>query len=307
MQKKDPKINPYVRAMRLDRWPRSLAIYAGSTAFVFLHKDLFLEASVLSIIIRTFLAFLLTWGISTANYIVNEIADAPHDIHHPIKKKRPLIKGEIDKTHFIMLGLLITLVCLVIAGGLFRRAFTYSLLALLIAGFIYNINPIRTKDIPFLDSISESANNPIRFFIGWFAFSPDQIFPPLTLIFCWWAFGNYLLVAKRLSEFHYLKDKAGDYRASLRRYSEGSLIFGMICSACVFFAAYILFAFMTSHHLFLYLSPLLLFYFYLIFRKTMKEKGIMEEPERLLKNPGFAAYTLLLLILFLITAYLSMT
>jgi len=305
MQKKAPKIDPYFRAMRLERWPRSLAIYAGSTAFFFLNKDLFLANSVSNIILRIILSFFLTWGISTANYVVNEIADVPHDIHHPSKSNRPLIKGEIDKTHFIMMGILITILSLVLSGILFTRVFTYSLLGLLIAGFLYNIKPIRTKDIPFLDSISESANNPIRFFIGWFAFSPGTLFPPISLLLCWWAFGNYLLVAKRLSEFHSLKEKAGDYRASLRRYSEGSLIFGMVFSAGVFFSTYILFSVTYSLYAFLYLSPFLFFYFYLIFQKTLKEKGIMEEPERLLKNPVFAVYTLFLVVLFLIAAYIS--
>jgi 4-hydroxybenzoate polyprenyltransferase len=178
---------------------------------------------------------------------------------------------------------------------LFSRPFFCSLLALLIAGFIYNIKPIRTKDIPFLDSISESANNPIRFFIGWYTFAPISIFPPISLLLCWWAFGNFLMVAKRLSEFRFLKDKAGKYRTSMKNYTKTSLLLGMIVSALIFFVTYYIFAFSFKLQSYIYLSPLVMIFFLLILRKTLREKEVMEEPERLLKYSFFSFYSLLML------------
>jgi len=242
--------------------------------------------------------FLLTWAISTANYIINEIVDAPYDIHHPTKQNRPLIRGEINKKIFICLGAVLILSSMLSAYFLFSYAFFLSLLMLLIAGFIYNVRPIRTKDIPFLDSISESANNPIRFLVGWFAFASADKFPPVSLLLSWWSFGNFLMVAKRLSEYRYLKDKAGQYRSSLRRYSKRSLLFGMGASTVVFFLTYFAFAFSFQLQSLLYLSPLVFFYFYLFLRKTLQEKEVMEEPERLFMQPIFALYTLLLVIAF---------
>ncbi|MBN1222921.1 MAG: UbiA family prenyltransferase [Candidatus Aminicenantes bacterium] len=295
----------YFKAMRLGRWPRSLAVFVGSAAFLFLDKDLMLSAGASQLFTQGALAFLLTWAISTANYIVNEIVDAPYDIHHPLKRNRPLVKGEIRKIPFLVWGAILSISSLAAAYVLFCPPFFFSLFALLIAGFVYNIKPIRTKDIPFLDSISESANNPIRFLIGWFAFSPPEAWPPVSLLVCWWAFGNFLMIAKRLSEFRFLKEKAGDYRNSLKRYSEKSLVFGMIFSSIIFFATYFTFVIFFRLHFFLYLSPLLLFYFYLFFRKTLKEDEVMEEPERLFTHTQFALYTLLLILLFLIAALLE--
>jgi len=292
--------------MRPGRWPRSMAVFVGSAAFLFLNKDLMLSSAISRLIAQGFLAFLLTWAISTANYIINEIADAPYDIHHPQKRNRPLVKGEIKKIPFLVWGTALSLVCLAAAYLIYSLPFFFSLSALLLAGFVYNIKPVRTKDIPFLDSISESANNPIRFLIGWFAFSPPEIRPPLSLLLCWWAFGNFLMIAKRLSEFRFLKEKAGDYRNSLKRYSEKSLLFGMIFSSVIFFTAYFFFAFLQGLHFFLYLSPLLLFYFFLFFRKTWKENEVMEEPERLFTHTQFALYTLFLIILFFIAALMEL-
>jgi 4-hydroxybenzoate polyprenyltransferase len=297
----------YLEAMRLERWPRSAAILVGSAAFFLLNPESFAQKPPVSIAIQLLLSFLLTWGISTANYIVNEIADAPFDIHHPTKRMRPLARKEIHRGPLLAAGAVLTLACLLTAGLAFPPAFFPALLALLIAGFIYNIKPVRTKDIPFLDSISESANNPIRFLIGWFAVADTALWPPVTLLVSWWAFGNFLMVAKRLSEFRLLKERAADYRLSLGRYSRFSLVMGMAVSALVFFVSYLVFAAGSGRTSLLILALPLLLYFLFFFKKTLREREVMEEPERLLKQPLFAAFTFLLLLGFLLALLFDST
>jgi len=36
-------------------------------------------------------------------------------------------------------------------------------------GLVYNVPPLRTKDRQYLDVLSESINNPLRFMLGWTA------------------------------------------------------------------------------------------------------------------------------------------
>jgi decaprenyl-phosphate phosphoribosyltransferase len=288
----------YLQALRLERWPRSAAIFLGTAAFFFLHADFVSSFRAPEIAFRVVLSFLLTWAISTANYVVNEIVDAPNDIHHPVKRFRPLVQGRIKKGPFILLGLGLTAAGLSLAVSFFSRSFVLSLLALLAAGFIYNVKPVRTKDIPFLDSISESANNPIRFLIGWYAFAPGFLFPPLSLLLAWWSFGNFLMTAKRLSEFRLLREKAADYRLSHKRYSKNLLLFGMVASASVFLASISLFVLSFRLYRFLIVFPLLILYLLLFFRKTLEEKEVMEEPESLLRNPMIGLLTLVLVALF---------
>jgi len=295
----------YLRAMRLGRWPRSLALFVGSAAFFYLYREVLFATDITWVVLQSLLAFLLTWAISTANYIINEIVDAPYDVHHPTKRNRPLVMGEIKKIPFLFMAVVISATSLYLAYLQSCPPFFYSLLALLVAGFIYNIKPVRTKDIPFLDSISESANNPIRFLIGWFAFASPEIWPPLSILLCWWAFGNFLMIAKRLSEFRLLKERAGDYRNSLRRYSEGALMFGMAASAVIFFLAYIYFALTFKLETLLLFSPFVFFYFFLFFRKTMREDEVMEEPERLFMHLKFALYTLFLIAIFFLSSFLD--
>jgi decaprenyl-phosphate phosphoribosyltransferase len=290
-------MNAYPKAMRLERWPRSTAILVGSAALFVLDPTVLSRLDPFAIALRVAGAFLLTWAVSTANYIINEIADAPFDVHHPTKRTRPLASGAVRKGPLLGWAAVLGGASLALAQLLYSRIFFLALLALLLAGFAYNVKPVRTKDIPFLDSISESVNNPIRFLIGWYALAAPA-FPPWSLLVCWWAFGNFLMVAKRLSEFRFLGEKAGDYRASLRRYSRETLLLGMGASAAVLFAAYFAFAAANGLRGFFWLSPFLAFYLFLFFRKTLAEKEVMEEPEKLLARPKYAVYTAALVLLF---------
>jgi decaprenyl-phosphate phosphoribosyltransferase len=297
-------VNAYLRALRLERWPRSAAILLGSAAYLLLHRESFSDFNIWTIVFRLGLSFALTWAISTVNYIVNEIVDAPYDAHHPVKRHRPLVQGEIQQTPLVFIGLAMAIVTFILAGIFFSRALLLSLLVLLLAGFVYNVKPIRTKDIPFLDAISESANNPIRFLIGWYAFAPQGLFPPAALLLAWWSFGNFLMTAKRLSEFRLLGNRAADYRLSHQRYSRNFLLLGMVTSALVFLVSYLTFAVAFRLRYFIYLSPLLLVYLFLFFRKTLEEREIMEEPESLLLNPLIALLTLVIVSLFALSFFL---
>jgi decaprenyl-phosphate phosphoribosyltransferase len=289
--------------MRLERWPRSTAVILGSAAYVFLRRDLVREFSVWEFLWRLGAAFMLTWTVSTANYVLNEIADLPFDIHHPTKRFRPLVRGEIRRGPFAFLGLMLIVVGLGVSLLVSSRGFFLALLALFLAGIVYNVRPIRTKDIPFLDAISESANNPIRFLIGWYAFAPSHDFPPPTLLLCWWSFGNFLMVAKRLSEFRFLGEKAADYRSSHKRYTRGSLLAGMIGSAAICLAAFLYFAAVFKLQTFFAIAPFILIFFLLVFQKTLREAEVMEEPEKLLISPKFALYTIFLLLLFILSFF----
>lgn len=297
-------MNSYLKAMRLERWPRSTAILAGSAGLFFVDRAALGRFDIPALAWRPAAAFLLTWAISTANYIINEIADAPFDVHHPTKRNRPLASGAVRKGPLIVWAVAIGGVSLALARAFFSWPFFLSLLGLLAAGFFYNLKPARTKDIPFLDSISESVNNPIRFLIGWYALAA-AVFPPWSLLICWWAFGNFLMVAKRLSEYRFLGERAADYRASLKRYTRTTLILGMAASAAVFFAAYFVFAVSYGYRSFIWLAPFLAFYLFLFFKKTLAEKEVMEEPEQLLARPKYAVYTAVLVLLYIAAFFLD--
>jgi decaprenyl-phosphate phosphoribosyltransferase len=297
------KSSLYLASLRLDRWPRSTAIIVGSAAVFLVDPSRFPGALTPGLALRLLLAFLLTWMVSTANYIVNEITDAPYDAHHPQKKYRPLVAKEISVPVLLGVWVMLTAAALGIAYFTFPPAFVLSLCALLLAGILYNVPPLRLKDVPYVDSALESANNPIRFLVGWYVLT--AAFPPLSLLAAWWAFGNFLMIGKRVAEKKFLSgEEAAAYRLSLSRYSMGGLVAFMTANGLLFLAMFILFATRSGLRTFLYALPFIVFYLVIFMIKSIQDRDAAEEPERQLRNPYFALYTLFLLAVFAIAFFL---
>ncbi|MBE0665607.1 MAG: UbiA family prenyltransferase [Candidatus Aminicenantes bacterium] len=293
----------YVASLRLDRWPRSTAIIIGSAAVFLVHPDWLGSALSPFLPLQIILAFVLTWMVSTANYIINEITDAPFDAYHPGKKHRPLVGNEISVPLLLTCWALLTAGALGFAYFLFSLPFVFSLAALLLAGILYNVPPLRCKDIPYLDSTLESANNPIRFLIGWYVLAAG--FPPLSLLAAWWAFGNFLMVGKRVAEKKFLTaEESSAYRMSLSRYSIRGLVSFMVANALIFLALFIIFSLQLNLKTFLFVLPFIVFYLAFFIYKSVQDRDAAEEPEKMLKNPYFALYTLFLLIVFLVAFWL---
>jgi len=293
------KSSLYLASLRLDRWPRSIAIVVGSAAVFLVEPSRFPADLTVGLALRLALAFLLTWMASTANYIVNEITDAPYDAHHPRKKNRPLVAKEISAPVLVGGWALLSASALAIAFLAFRPACAWSLAALLLAGLLYNVPPLRVKDLPYLDSTLESANNPIRFLIGWHVLADS--FPPLSLLAAWWAFGNFLMIGKRVAEKKFLSpEEARNYRRSLGRSSIAGLAAFMTANGLAFLALFILFAARSRLATFLYAMPFIVFYLVMFMLKSIQDRDAAEEPERQLKNPYFLLYTLFLLAVFAI-------
>ena len=107
------------------------------------------------------------------------------------------------------------------------RPFTVTLLGLWIAGCLYNVPPVRTKDIPFLDVISEAVNNPLRMLAGWYLTRTVAV-PITTLLLAYWMAGCYFMGVKRYAEYReFSSETLRLYRRSFNYYSERSLLSGI--------------------------------------------------------------------------------
>jgi len=63
-------------------------------------------------------------------------------------------------------------------------------------GIACNVPPFRTKDKVYLDTLSESIHNPLRFLLVWFVVAPMAM-PPFSVLLAYWMGGAYLIGAKR--------------------------------------------------------------------------------------------------------------
>ena len=159
----------YLKIARPDHWLKNVFILFGHVVALALGaaawegSDTFLRA-----------AFSLVPAclIASANYILNEILDAPFDSLHPTKKLRGIPAGKVKVPR--LWGFM---AALIVAGfGLsfayFNHGYTLALAMLLGSGIVYNVQPLRLKDRAYMDVIAESFNNPIRLWLGWFALAP---------------------------------------------------------------------------------------------------------------------------------------
>lgn len=191
--------NRYVQLMRIDHWIKQLFILPGAACGIF-----FINTDVLSLTTRVLIALLATSIIASANYVINEYLDAPTDKFHPTKKYRTAVMSSMDAR--VVWGLWGVLSVAGLATGLLVNVpFTVTLASLWIMGILYNVKPLRTKDITYLDVLSESVNNAIRLMLGWFVVIQTML-PPSSIIIGYWMAGAFLMATKRLAEYRMIGD-----------------------------------------------------------------------------------------------------
>src|SRR5262245_29886060 len=217
------RLGPYVAIARVDHWFKNAFMLLGTMLALFYHPRLFAWSS-----FPPFLqALAATCLIASSNYVLNEILDGPTDRLHPSRRHRPVPSGQIRLPlayfEWASLG----------AAGLafslaVNRYFAGSALALWVMGIAYNVPPLRTKEWPYRDVLSESANNGIRLFLGWFALVTTAV-PPLSLTFSYWMLGAFFMATKRFAEYRQLADAAvaAAYRRSFRYYTAERLLVSM--------------------------------------------------------------------------------
>lgn len=222
--------------------------------------------------------------ISCSNYVLNEILDAPFDQYHPTKRFRPVAAGLVCIPAAYAQWLLMMVAGMALSL-LLSWQFTAALGALWIMGCLYNIPPIRTKDVPYLDALSESVNNPLRMLQGWYMVTSSLI-PPISLLIAYWMVGGYFMALKRFSEYRQLKavGLATAYRKSFRHYTEVSLLVVVIfyaSASMMFFGAFIM-----RYRVELILSfPLVALVMAVYFQLAFQEDSAVQNPEKLYREP----------------------
>ena len=251
---------------------------------------------------RSLLGLLAIGMIASSNYVINEICDAPFDRFHPLKRSRPVPSGGViiplAYAQWILMGIAGLLLALLIS-----RPFALTGFALWIMGCVYNLRPFRTKDIPYVDVLSEAINNPLRLAAGWFIVSSRL--PPISLLVSYWMVGCYFMALKRYAEHLRLKDDGSlsQYRKSLHFFTPELLLYCVVyygSAAMLFFGA-----FLMRYRLELVLSfPLISLVMAIYFSLAFKRDGAAENPEKLYREPrlmlAIGSCVLVMLLCFLI-------
>lgn len=279
VERKPARLSDYISIARPDHWFKNIFVLPGMLlAYFFFPMPI--TASLVGSVIFSLTAACL---VASSNYVINEILDAERDRHHPVKKLRPLAAGRVSLplaySEWLMLGALgIGLGLSVNLGVGCACAFLW------VMGTLYNIPPVRTKEVPYLDVLSEAVNNPIRMAIGWYAMGVAVV-PPVSALFAYWMFGSFLMATKRFAEYRRIGDpqRAAEYRRSFHYYDEPKLIMSSVFYIAMFMTGAM--AFVTLYRLELvfsmpFVAYLLAYYLYLGF----KTDSPVQYPELLYKE-----------------------
>ena len=296
-----PSFRTYLRIMRPDHWIKQLFILPGVAFALFMLP----EKRGAGVLVPLLLGFLSTCLIASANYVINEWLDRDFDRYHPVKKHRSIVEHGADPRIVYSLYAALSL-----GGFLLSRLvdspFFYMEIWLWVMGVLYNVKPFRTKDIPYVDVLSESVNNAIRLLIGWFIVT-DRFFPPVSLLLGYWFAGAFLMATKRFSEYRMINDPktAALYRKSFRHYTEKSLLlssfFYAMCSTMF------LGIFLSKYNVnLILLMPCLIGLFGYYFLLSFKADSAAQKPEKLFREKGLMLYVLVLVVLFLVLLQLRL-
>ena len=233
------RIRAHLSIARFDHVTKNIFILPGIVIPLTVDPQLASTALIPKIALGLIAAFL----VACSNYVINEVLDAPYDRFHPRKHLRPVPSGLVNIPIAYAQWLLMMILGIGV-GWTISKPFVLALAALWIMGCIYNFPPVRAKDLPYLDVLTESVNNPIRMLLGWFIVAPNLI-PPVSLLFSYWMAGCYFMALKRFSEFRDIQDaaRAASYRRSFGYYTEQSLMVSVMfyaSAAMLFFGAFII-------------------------------------------------------------------
>ena len=279
-----PTLRGHVSIARVDHWFKNVFVLPGIV--IALGTDPYIDRAGLGW--RIIIGLLSVCLIASSNYTLNELIDAPFDRHHPTKHRRPVPSGQVS----VPLGYVQWLVLMItgLAVGLAVSVpFMLTVLSLWVMGCVYNIPPVRSKDLPYVDVLSEAINNPIRMLAGWFMVTSVTV-APASLLLSYWMIGCYFMALKRFAEYRNIADaaRATAYRKSFRYFTSERLLVSVMfygAAAMLFFGA-----FCMRYRLELILAfPAIALVMAIYLHVALKDNSAAQNPERLYREPALMA------------------
>lgn len=280
-------LSPYLKIARFDHWIKNVFVIPGIVVALFAAPTL-IGPEILG---RIVIALLATGFVASSNYVINELLDAPFDALHPVKKHRPIPSGLVNSRIAVILWLFLALLGLGLAALLGPQFFTMAL-ALWIMGCVYNIPPLRSKDKPYVDVLSESINNPLRLLLGWYC-TGIAGFPPISIVLAYWMVGAFFMAVKRFAEYRRIGDPeiSARYRESFKHYNESRLLISILYYAVSFGLFFGIFLIRYKMEL-IFAIPLIAGFIAWYIHLGLLEDSPAQYPELLYRQKGFVWYCL---------------
>ena len=295
-------LREYLRIMRLDHMTKHVFILPGVILAVLLRG-----IGEAPIVFNLTAGFAAAVAVASANYVINEWLDRGFDAHHPEKSQRAAVQTELDPRVVYTLYAALLVAGLGLAA-LVNATFLVVAFVFVLAGAVYNVPPLRTKDRAYVDVMSESLNNPLRLTLGWAMVDPNTL-PPASVLIAFWFAGAFLMNAKRLAEFRDIVSQLGQsrlalYRRSFAHYTETRRSVAILTYAllCALFLA----VFVAKYRIeYVLLFPIVTYLFALYYALSLDFDSVARRPEKLFREPRLMTATLVLGLGFLVTTFVD--
>ena len=265
----------YLQLLRPHQWYKNLVIFIG---LVFSQNLFNIEY-----LIITSIGFIVLCSISGANYIINDIVDLEKDRKHPVKKKRPIASGEINKTNAVIFAVLLIIFSFSVS---FWINFNFGLIVLSLF-LLTQTYSFFLKKICFLDVLMISMNFVLRAVAG--AIIINVRVSPWLIISCFFV-ALFLALGKRKAELNLRINSSEQTRESLRIYTKeiiDTLILIPLVMVLVCYTMYCIFVFpviqiLRDYFLFLTL-PIITFVIFRYVYLSNKDQ-LAETPDKILQD-----------------------
>ena len=218
-----------LRACRPRQWSKNLLVLAAPCAAGVIDQPL-IAAQVVG-------AFLVLCLLSSATYLVNDVRDREQDRLHPRKRSRPVASGELSPGAALRVAAVLAFVGI---GSALTASYSLWL-----------------RRVVVLDILAIAAGFVLRAVAGGVA---TDIYLSRWFVIVTACCAIYLVAGKRYAELRE-RPGSGAARATLRRYSLGSLRLTLLAAATVAGVAYTGWAFTRPSHVLWYglsIAPLVL-------------------------------------------------
>lgn len=202
-------IAAFVRACRPSQWTKNLVVFA---AVIFARR-----VGEPRLVASAAVAFVLFSFLSSAVYILNDVADREEDRRHPTKRARPIASGALP-VPAALVGAVALAAAALLLGFRLATPFGVTLLFYLVLNLLYSL---RLKEIMGLDVLSISVGFVTRAIGGVEALHGamnDVLLSPWLLV-CTFFLSLLLALCKRRTELALLGDGASTHRPVLSQYS----------------------------------------------------------------------------------------
>jgi len=294
----------YLKMARLDHMTKHVFILPG-LVLAYVLRSPSLENAWWSILLGFASAIL----IASSNYIINEWLDREFDAFHPDKSSRPAVNMVMSPVLVYGMYAAFSLVGLLLAYAVGSLFFVISLL-FWVSGVVYNVKPLRSKDKPYLDVLSESLNNPIRMMLGW-AMIDHFTIAPVSLLLAYWMGGAFLMGAKRLSEYREITAEPGGvallhrYRRSFQHYTEERLTIS--CFAYALFSTFLMGVFLIKYRIEYVLAfPFIIILFAHYLSLSMRSGSVAQKPEKLFREKRLMVISAATVVVLLVLSFVNL-